>query len=160
MSADARAALADYLELERPRDADATSVAVFLSAASIASRRAGGRLSPRSLNTICEQIGRWHDAEHTDVDTAPPWPRVGALYRPNTSPPATSSGCDLYGELLDVLPRPARKTRYPWAVWTDGQARKIKRGRHFAGTVEGMRSTLSGSHSDSRDWYAINARRM
>ncbi len=67
VSADAREALADYLGRERPRDADASSVAVFLSAASIASRRAGGRLSPRSVNTICEQIGRWHDAEHTDL---------------------------------------------------------------------------------------------
>ena len=66
VSSDARAALADYLERERPRDADAASDAVFLSAASIASRRAGGRLSPRSINTICEQIGRWHDAEHAD----------------------------------------------------------------------------------------------
>lgn len=68
VSADARAALADYLERERTRDADTSSVAVFLSAASIASRRAGGRLSARSINAICEQIGRWHDAEHADVD--------------------------------------------------------------------------------------------
>ncbi|MEV6868188.1 tyrosine-type recombinase/integrase [Streptosporangium subroseum] len=29
------------------------------------SRRPDGRMSPRSINTICEQIGRWHDAEHT-----------------------------------------------------------------------------------------------
>jgi integrase len=68
VSSDARASLADYLEQERPRDADPTSSAVFLSAASIASRRPGGRLSPRSINTICEQIGRWHDAEHVDPD--------------------------------------------------------------------------------------------
>lgn len=64
----ARASLADYLEQERPRDAAPTSSAVFLSAASIASRRPSGRLSPRSINTICEQIGRWHDAEHVDPD--------------------------------------------------------------------------------------------
>lgn len=66
LSADARTALADYLELERPRDASAESSAVFLSAASVASRRTDGRLSTRSINAILERIGRWHDAEHTD----------------------------------------------------------------------------------------------
>jgi integrase len=66
LSADARTALADYLDHERPHDAGADSTALLLSAASIASRRPDGRLSPRSINAICEQIGRWHDAEHTD----------------------------------------------------------------------------------------------
>ncbi|WP_131766856.1 site-specific integrase [Candidatus Frankia datiscae] len=66
LSADARTALADYLEHERPRDSGETTTALFLSAASIGSRRPDGRLSPRSVNLICEQIGRWHDAEHTD----------------------------------------------------------------------------------------------
>lgn len=66
LSADARTALADYLEHERPTDAGQAAAALFLSAASISSRRPDGRLSPRSINTICEQIGRWHDAEHTD----------------------------------------------------------------------------------------------
>ena len=66
LSADGRTALADYLEHERPADADANSTALFLSAASIGSRRPDGRLSPRSINLICEQIGRWHDAEHPD----------------------------------------------------------------------------------------------
>ena len=66
LSADARAALADYLEHERPRDAGTDATAIFLSAASIGSRRPDGRLSPRSINTICEQIGRWHDADHPD----------------------------------------------------------------------------------------------
>ncbi|WP_157904205.1 tyrosine-type recombinase/integrase [Parafrankia soli] len=66
LSLDARTALADYLEHERPRDADQATTALFLSAASIGSRRPDGRLSPRSINLICEQIGRWHDAEHTD----------------------------------------------------------------------------------------------
>src|SRR5665648_1029999 len=42
------------------------STALFLSAASIGSRRPDGRLSPRSVNLICEQIGRWHDGEHPD----------------------------------------------------------------------------------------------
>ncbi len=67
LSADARAALADYLEHERPRDTDDEQAsALFVSAASIGSRRADGRLSPRAVNLICEQIGRWHDAEHSD----------------------------------------------------------------------------------------------
>jgi integrase len=66
LSADARAALADYLEYERPRDASADASAVFLSAVSVVSRRPGGQLSPRSINAILDRIGRWHDAEHTD----------------------------------------------------------------------------------------------
>lgn len=60
---DARAALADYLEYERPGDTDPASVALFLAAASIASRRAGGGLSPRTVNTVLGQVGRVHDAE-------------------------------------------------------------------------------------------------
>jgi len=66
LSADARTALADYLERERPTDASGDASAVFLSAVSVASRRPGGRLSPRSMNLILERIGRWHDAEHSD----------------------------------------------------------------------------------------------
>jgi len=70
LGADGRTALADYLEHERPTDTDTDTgpavAALFLSAASIGSRRPDGRLSPRSINLICEQIGRWHDAEHTD----------------------------------------------------------------------------------------------
>jgi len=66
VSADARGALADYLEHERPTDAGPDSTALFLSAASIGSRRPDGRLSPRSVNLICEQIGRWHDGEQPD----------------------------------------------------------------------------------------------
>ena len=67
-SADARTALAEYLEHERPADAGPDSTALFLSAASIGSRRPDGRLSPRSINTICEQIGHWHDAEQPAPD--------------------------------------------------------------------------------------------
>jgi len=63
LSADARAALADYLERERPRDASEQAVALFLSAASLPARSADGRLSPRAINLLLEQIGRWHDAE-------------------------------------------------------------------------------------------------
>jgi len=66
LSADARTALADYLEHERPRDASIAAPAVFLSAVSVASRRPGGRLSPRSINSILGRIGRWHDTEHSD----------------------------------------------------------------------------------------------
>jgi integrase len=60
---DARTALADYLETERPGDADAASAALLLAAASIATRRPGGRLSARSINTIVAAVGRIHDLE-------------------------------------------------------------------------------------------------
>ena len=66
LSADARAALADYLERERPRDADESTVALFLSAVSLPARSSDGRLSPRAINLLLEQIGRWHDAEVAD----------------------------------------------------------------------------------------------
>ncbi len=66
LGADGRIALADYFEHERPADISPTSTALFLSAASIGSRHPDGRLSPRSINLICEQIGCWHDAEHAD----------------------------------------------------------------------------------------------
>jgi len=63
LSADARAALADYLEKERPRDASEQTAALFLSAHTIAARSAGGRLSPGAVNLLLHQIGKWHDAE-------------------------------------------------------------------------------------------------
>ncbi|HXR66562.1 MAG TPA: tyrosine-type recombinase/integrase, partial [Ktedonobacteraceae bacterium] len=66
LSADARAALADYLEKERSGDCNEQSRALFLSAASIAARREDGRLSPRAINLILLQIGRWHDADIHD----------------------------------------------------------------------------------------------
>ena len=66
LSADARSALADYLERERPRDAGPQMQALFLSAAGIPARRPEGRLSVRAINLILEQIGRWHDAELDD----------------------------------------------------------------------------------------------
>jgi site-specific recombinase XerD len=66
LSADARQALADYLEKERPRDSDLHTTALFLSASSIAARAADGRLSPRAINLILLQIGRWHDADIRD----------------------------------------------------------------------------------------------
>lgn len=66
LSADARVALADYLEKERLFDCNEQSLALFLSAVSIAARRGDGRLSPRSINLILLQIGRWHDADIRD----------------------------------------------------------------------------------------------
>jgi integrase len=71
---DARHAIADYLETERPGDADDHSEALFLAARSIGTRRPGGRLSPRSVNTIVAEIGRIHDAEVTDRER-----RLGTL---------------------------------------------------------------------------------
>jgi integrase len=66
LSLDARLALADYLEHERPADATEASTALLLAATTVAARRHDGRLAPRSVNLILEQIGRWHDAEVTD----------------------------------------------------------------------------------------------
>ena len=68
LSVDARRALADYLEVERPFDTTSDSTELFLSAASVSSRRPDGRLSDRSINTILERIGRLHDAEHTEPE--------------------------------------------------------------------------------------------
>ena len=68
LSVDARHALADYLDEERSFDATPESTALFLSAASIKSRRSDGRLSGRSINTILGRIGRLHDAEHTELE--------------------------------------------------------------------------------------------
>ena len=68
LSVDARRALADYLEEERPVDTTDESTALFLSAVSVSSRRPDGRLSGRSVNTILERIGRFHDAEHTEPE--------------------------------------------------------------------------------------------
>lgn len=66
LSNDARQALADYLEWERPRDVGSSTTALFLSAIGIPARAADGRLSPRAVNLILTQIGRWHDAELKD----------------------------------------------------------------------------------------------
>lgn len=68
LSADARGALADYLEKERARDADdgLSTGALFLSAVGVPARRYDGRLSVRAVNLVLEQIGRWHDAEMDD----------------------------------------------------------------------------------------------
>lgn len=67
LSSDARLALAEYLERERPRDVAPETTALFLSATGIPARAADGRLSPRAINLILTQIGRWHDAELKDA---------------------------------------------------------------------------------------------
>ena len=67
LSNDARLALADYLERERSRDVAPETTALFLSATGIPARAADGRLSPRAINLVLQQIERWHDAELKDV---------------------------------------------------------------------------------------------
>ena len=57
LSRDAREALAEYLETERPKDAGPTSEALFLSAAGTPARRGDGRLSVRAINLLLERIG-------------------------------------------------------------------------------------------------------
>ena len=68
LSKDARDAVAEYLETERPKDAgEATaSEALFLSAEGTPARREDGRLSVRAINLLLERIGHWHDAEISD----------------------------------------------------------------------------------------------
>ena len=66
LSQDARQALADYLEKERPLDVGKGAGALFLSARGLPARAPDGRLSVRAINLILEQIGRWHDAESRD----------------------------------------------------------------------------------------------
>lgn len=66
LSADARTALADYFEHERAGDATEGATTLFLSATGLPARSPDGRLSPRAINLILEQLGRWHDAELTD----------------------------------------------------------------------------------------------
>lgn len=66
LSAAAHAALADYLERERPGDVGADSLALFLSADGLLRRRADGRLAPQAINDILARIGRWHDGEQAD----------------------------------------------------------------------------------------------
>ena len=75
LSADARAALADYLEHERPGDADDGSAALFLAARSISSRRPGGRPSVGTINDVCERVGAWHDGDQPDPER-----RLGGLH--------------------------------------------------------------------------------
>ena len=66
LSSDARTAVADYFERERHVDKTEAASAMFLTAATIRSRSAGGRLSPRAVNLVLARIGSLHDAEVTD----------------------------------------------------------------------------------------------
>jgi site-specific recombinase XerD len=71
LSADARLALADYLEQEYVRDrvsSPTEKTPLFLSAEGIPDRSRDGRLSSRSINNILDQIGRWHDAELNEIE--------------------------------------------------------------------------------------------
>jgi len=69
LSLDARHAIADYIEFERGQDETSEeSIALFLSAYKIPARFPDGRLHKRSINRILEQIGKWHDAEQTDIE--------------------------------------------------------------------------------------------
>jgi integrase len=66
LSNDARLALADYLERERPKDSTEYTKSLFLRVKKPTQATDEGRLSPRSINLILEQIGQWHDAEMRD----------------------------------------------------------------------------------------------
>ena len=71
LSADARLALADYLDQEHLKDKvdmPIEKTPLFLSAEGIPLRSSDGRLSSRSINNILDQIGRWHDAELDDTE--------------------------------------------------------------------------------------------
>lgn len=68
LSLDARQALADYIQHERPKDETEESSGLFLTALGIPSRLPDGRLDKRSVNRILEQIGKWHDAEQPDPE--------------------------------------------------------------------------------------------
>jgi integrase len=86
VSAEARTALADYLERERQDDAAAFSeaTALFLRAASVRLSKAAseeersGRLAVRSVNDIFTQIGKWYNTELKEDD-----PRRLASFHPH-----------------------------------------------------------------------------
>lgn len=60
----AREALADYLEFERPSDAHTDSKALFISGPT--AKDGNDRLSVGRINRILKKIGDWHDAEQKD----------------------------------------------------------------------------------------------
>jgi integrase len=66
LSADARLALADYLEKERGMDAGEDAPALFLVAKGLPARKTDGRLGVQAVNLVLAQIGRLHDAEVAD----------------------------------------------------------------------------------------------
>ncbi|MGV9383406.1 hypothetical protein ACWDRB_46855 [Nonomuraea sp. NPDC003707] len=65
---DARTAPAECLEHERGLDLTPEAAAPFPAASSIAARRPGGWLSPRSINTIVAEIGAIHDLQPEQAD--------------------------------------------------------------------------------------------
>jgi integrase/recombinase XerC len=71
LSKDARQALADYIEKERPRDVTEGTAALFLSAVELPARKVDGRLSVQAVNQLLSKIGRWHDAEFPDRSMSP-----------------------------------------------------------------------------------------
>lgn len=72
LSYDARQALADYIELERPRDANyEKTTALFLTAADIPARKPDGRMSVQSINQLMSKIGKLHDANFPDRPISP-----------------------------------------------------------------------------------------
>ncbi|KRE39706.1 hypothetical protein ASG81_19165 [Paenibacillus sp. Soil522] len=56
------------MEEELQLDASDETLALFLSGKGTPARKADGRLFPRSINRILEQIGKWHDAELKDPE--------------------------------------------------------------------------------------------
>ncbi len=80
LSADARAALADYLQGERATDAAAfveagqATEALFLRACSVAQpkppadQERGGRMAVRAVNYLVERIGQWYNADLPEHD--------------------------------------------------------------------------------------------
>jgi len=96
LSADARQALADYLERERPQDPGPDTTALWLSAATVASRQRDGRLSGRAVNAILERIGRLHDAEHGDQERHISPLRPHALRHTFAFRLARATGADAY----------------------------------------------------------------
>ncbi|MGM1023200.1 MAG: tyrosine-type recombinase/integrase [Bacillota bacterium] len=68
LSQDARSALAMYLKSERPIDATPGTKALFLSFIHQPKRKPDGRLHPRRINGILEDIGKWHDGEQKDPE--------------------------------------------------------------------------------------------
>ncbi|MER6008349.1 hypothetical protein ABT120_58145 [Nonomuraea angiospora] len=89
---DARTAPAECLEHERGLDLTPEAAAPFLAASSIAVRRPGGRLSPRSINTIVAKIGAIHDLHARSIRPAPANGRAAARPVVRAAHAGTSAG--------------------------------------------------------------------
>jgi hypothetical protein len=44
--------------------------------------------------------------------------------------------------VVDRFPEPARRTRYPWAEWADGQIRRLEQGVDFVCAPRAMQSNV------------------